>query len=78
MLRPLIQFIIKLIFILLVSITVGLMFGFLPCYVFPWFGADYRDWCGFKSEPPHFIFQFWLGFILAALVSSYFFYRSRR
>lgn len=40
----------------------GLAVGILPCYVFPWFGADARDWCGYKSGPPHLVIQFWLGF----------------
>jgi len=56
----------------------GLAFGILPCYVFPIFGASGRDWCGFKSEPPHFVLQFWLGFVLAAIVVSYFAFRTRR
>ncbi len=40
--------------VLLASLGGGLLAGVGPCYVFPLLGVPGR-WCGFKSEPPHFV-----------------------
>lgn len=60
------------------SLVAGLAFGITPCYVFPWFGASERDWCGFKSGPPHFILQFWIGFALTAVLEIYGLYKKKK
>lgn len=64
--------------ILVASIFIGLVFGILPCYVFPGFGADERTWCGYKNEPKYFFLQFWTGFFVAAAVSTWLAYRKRK
>jgi len=75
--KPLVNLLVKPALILIVGVAMGLLFGILPCYLFPVFGADVRSWCGYKSEPPHFVLQFWLGFVLAAAVTAYLAYRKR-
>lgn len=59
------------------SAIVGLLFGILPCYVFPAFGANAQAWCGYKSEPPHFLLQFSIGFLLSAMAVSYWLHARR-
>jgi hypothetical protein len=69
----------KLPLVLLASFAGGLAFGIVPCYLFPLLGANDRTWCGFKSEPPHFYEQFWLGAVATGLLLGYaLFARKRR
>lgn len=75
--RSLINLFVKPLVILSASSVTGLAFGVIPCYIFPFLGADPRKWCGYKSEPPHFLLQFWVGFILAALLVAYLAYREK-
>lgn len=70
--------IVKPVLILLSGCVMGLAFGVVPCYLFPLFGADIRNWCGHRSEPPHFVVQFWLGFLLTVAVTAYFLYFRKR
>jgi hypothetical protein len=56
----------------------GLLLGIFPCYVFPLFGANARNWCGYKSEPPYFIELFLAGFILTTAIAVYFLYFRKR
>jgi hypothetical protein len=67
----------KVLFILSLSGGVGLLFGVLPCYVFPPMGGDYRQWCGFKSAPPHFETQVTIGFLVTMVVSTYLLYKRK-
>ena len=76
--RLLLNFVVKPVAVVLGATAVGVAFAILPCYVFPLFGADYHNWCGFKSTPPHFVLQFWIGFIFAVAVGGYLSYRPRR
>jgi hypothetical protein len=57
------RYFVKVFFVLILSAGVGLLFGILPCYLFPVLGIP-GQWCGFKSEPPHFETQFMIGFLL--------------
>lgn len=75
--RLLLNILVKPVAIVLAGTAIGLVFAILPCYAFPYFGADPRDWCGYKSEPPHFVLQFWTGFLFAAATATYFAYRPR-
>jgi hypothetical protein len=52
----------------------GVLMGIFPCYVFPLFGANARNWCGYKSEPPYFVELFLAGFIVTVAVTAYFLY----
>lgn len=72
-----VNWLVKLTAILLASIATGLAFGLLPCYVFPAFGADPHSWCGYKSEPPHFLIQCSAGFLIAFGVGVYWSFRKR-
>jgi hypothetical protein len=76
--KLLINLLIKPVLILLAAGVTGLLFGILPCYLFPLFGANERNWCGYKSEPPHFLLQFWMGFTLMAVIITYFTYFKKR
>jgi len=76
--KLLINLLIKPILILLAAGVTGVIFGVLPCCIFPLFGADEQNWCGYKNEPPHFLLQFWIGFILMAVIISYFAYFEKR
>jgi hypothetical protein len=76
--KPLINLVVKPILILLSSGIMGLVFGILPCYLFTLFGADLRDWCGYKSTPPHFFLQFGIGFSLASVIAAYVLYFRKR
>jgi Na+-driven multidrug efflux pump len=58
--------------------TAGVLLGIFPCYVFPLFGANSRNWCGYKSEPPYFIELFWVGFFVTAVLAMYFLYFRKR
>jgi hypothetical protein len=62
----------KVILIVLGGGTGGVLLGIFPCYVFPLFGANSRNWCGYKSEPPYFVELFLAGFILTAATAAYF------
>lgn len=56
----------------------GVLLGIFPCYVFPLFGANSRNWCGYKSEPPYFVELFLAGFILTAVIAAYFLHLRKR
>jgi len=68
----------KIILIIAVSSIAGGLLGIFPCYVFPFFGANSRNWCGYKSEPPYFVELFWAGFVLTAAIAVYLLYRRKR
>jgi hypothetical protein len=76
--RVLINLNVKPVLILVAAGVTGLVFGILPCYLFPLFGANERNWCGYKSEPPHFFLQFWIGFLLTTVIISYLAYFKKR
>jgi len=59
------------------AFVVGLLFGILPCYLFVPLGIPGR-WCGFKSEPPHFVAQFWIGAAVGAGTILFLFLRPGR
>jgi hypothetical protein len=69
-----IALLVKPILILIAATANGLAFGIISCYLFPLFGANDRNWCGFKSAPPYFEWQFSGGFVLAVLIAIYFAY----
>jgi hypothetical protein len=56
----------------------GILLGIFPCYVFPLFGANSRNWCGYKSEPPYFVELFWVGFSVTAVLAVYVLYFKKR
>lgn len=56
----------------------GVLLGIFPCYVFPLFGANARNWCGYKSEPPYFVELFLAGFFVTVAVTAYFLYFRKR
>ncbi|MEQ1775306.1 MAG: hypothetical protein ABL891_16125 [Burkholderiales bacterium] len=58
--------------------TAGVLLGIFPCYIFPLFGANARNWCGYKSEPPYFVELFSLGFVVTAVLAVYFLYFKKR
>ena len=74
----LVNLILKPVLIVLAGGAMGLAFGVIPCYLFPLLGGVVRNWCGHRSEPPHFVLQFWLGFLLAAAVTSWVLYCRKR
>jgi hypothetical protein len=51
---------------LVAGVLGGLLLGIAPCYLF---GGG--NWCGFKSEPPHFFLQFAIGALLAVVLVVY-------
>jgi hypothetical protein len=68
----------KALLLLCAAFIIGLVFGILPCYLFPVFGCDSRIWCGFKSEPMYFFEQFWIGAVLTIGLGGYaLFFRKR-
>ena len=76
--RWLMATIVKPVVVLFSGGIMGLVFGVVPCYLFPLFGAAVRNWCGHRSEPPHFMLQFWLGFFLAAAIAIWLLYLRKK
>jgi hypothetical protein len=74
--KVLLQFVLKPLLVLLLSAVGGVVCAVAPCYVVP--QALTREFCGYKSAPPHFVAQFWVGCVLAGFTASYFMYRRRR
>ncbi len=61
---------IKVILVLIASLTLGLLFAIVPCYLFPLFGADARVWCGYKSLGQYFEETFLIGAVLGLILAA--------
>jgi len=68
----------KVVLIITGSGIAGVLLGIFPCYVFPLFGSNSRNWCGYKSEPPYFVELFLAGFLLTTAIAVYFLYFRKR
>ena len=73
------RLLLKVVCVPLAALVLGLIFAIAPCYVFPAvFGTSTRDWCGYKSGPPHFELQFILGAVFGAVGTIWGLFVARR
>jgi len=70
------QLVLKPLLVVLLAAIGGVSCGVAPCYLVP--QTLTREFCGYKSEPPHFVTQFWFGCVLTALTTIYFLYLRHR